>query len=106
MSQPQLPPDKPQSAPTIKPALWLTVGSEIGGLTLLIVLAAVFGGLALDKIFDTRPVLTIVLVLGSVPLALALNVVIAMRAVRRYMPSKSSTPTQPGKTYDEEDNSE
>jgi len=106
MNQPQQTSEKPQSAPIMKPASMLTVGGEVAGLTLVIVFAAVFGGLALDKLFGTKPVLTILFVLGSAPLALALTFWVAMRAVKRYAPPTSTTPAQPGKTYDEEDNSE
>jgi len=60
----------------------LTVGGEVGCSTLLIVLAAVFGGLWLDNIFDTKPLITVILVLASAPLSLVLTVWIATRAVK------------------------
>ncbi len=60
----------------------LTVGGEVGCLTLIIVLIAVFGGIWLDKLLGTKPLLTISLVLLSAPLALALTFWIATRAVR------------------------
>jgi hypothetical protein len=60
----------------------LTVGGEVGCSTLLIVLAAVFGGLWLDNLFDTKPLITVVLVLASAPLSLVLTVWIATRAVK------------------------
>jgi len=106
MNQPQQPPDKPQPAQMMKQAPLFAIGGEVGCLTLLIVIAAVFGGLYLDKLFGTKPVLTILFVLGSAPLALALTFWVAMRAVRRYAPPKSPATMQPAKTYDEEDNSE
>jgi hypothetical protein len=106
MNQPQQPPDTPQSAQIMKQASLFAVGGEVGCLTLLIVFAAVFGGLYLDKLLGTKPVLTIIFVLGSAPLALALTFWVAMRAVKRYAPPKSPASAQPGKTYDEEDNSE
>jgi hypothetical protein len=60
----------------------LTVGGEVGCSTLLIVLAAVFGGIWLDQIFGTKPLITVVLVLASAPLSLMLTVWIATRAVK------------------------
>jgi hypothetical protein len=60
----------------------LTIGGEVGCLTVIIVLAAVFGGLWLDKIFGTRPLLTLLFVLGSAPLALVLTFWLAKRAVK------------------------
>lgn len=58
------------------------VGGEVGCLTLIIVLGAVFGGLWLDRVLGTKPVLTIILLLGSAPLSLVLTFWIAMRAVK------------------------
>ena len=49
---------------------------------LVIVLAAVFGGLWLDNLFSTKPLFTIGLVLASVPVSLGLSVWIALRTVR------------------------
>jgi F0F1-type ATP synthase assembly protein I len=60
----------------------LTVGGEVGCLTLIIVLGAVFGGIWLDRILGTKPVFTIGLVLISAPLSLGLTFWIAKRAVR------------------------
>ena len=82
------------------------VGGEVGCLTLIIVFAAVFGGLYLDKLFGTKPVLTILFVLGSAPLALVLTFWVAMRAVKRYSPPQSTNSAQPDKNSDEEENSE
>ncbi|MBM3144039.1 MAG: AtpZ/AtpI family protein [Chloroflexi bacterium] len=60
-----------------------TLGGEIGCLTLIIVLAAVFGGLWLDRTFGTeKHVITITLVLLSAPLALVLTYWRAMQAVK------------------------
>jgi hypothetical protein len=58
----------------------LTVGGEVGCLTLLIVLGAVFGGIWLDNLLGTKPLITITLVLASAPIALILTFWIAKRA--------------------------
>ena len=61
----------------------VTLGGEIGCLTLIIVLAAVFGGLWLDRTLGTeKPIITIILVLISAPLSLVLTYWRAMQAVR------------------------
>jgi len=62
------------------------VGLQVGGLTLGIVLVAVFGGLWLDRLFGLKPLLTILLVLASAPLSLWLTVRVAKRAVRKNNP--------------------
>lgn len=106
MNPQEQPPERLQSAQIMKQASLFAVGGEVGCLTLAIVIIAVFGGLYLDKLFGTKPVLTILFVLGSAPLALVLTFWVAMRAVKRNAPPKSATYTQSGKILDEEDNSE
>ena len=58
------------------------VGAQVGCITVIIVLASVFGGIWLDRILGTKPALTVLLVLGSAPISLILTFWIAMRAVR------------------------
>ncbi|MFM8323076.1 MAG: AtpZ/AtpI family protein [Chloroflexota bacterium] len=58
------------------------IGGEVGCATLIIVLIAVFGGLWLDSVLGTKPVLTLIFVLGSAPLSLALTFYIAMRQIK------------------------
>lgn len=106
MNEPQQPPGKPPSAQIMQQASLFLIGGEVGCLTLIIVLAAVFGGLYLDNLFGTKPVLTLIFVLGSAPLALVLTFWVATRAVKRYTPPKKSTLAQPEKIYDEEEHSE
>jgi hypothetical protein len=48
------------------------VAGQVGCLTLIIILIAVFGGLWLDARFDTRPVFTIGLVIASIPVSLVI----------------------------------
>jgi hypothetical protein len=74
----------------------LTVGGEVGCLTLIIVLAAVFGGLWLDNLFNTKPMITVILVLASAPLSLVLTFWIAMRAVKNINPSREIPDHQKG----------
>ena len=78
------------------------LASQIGCLTVVIVILALFGGLWLDRTLDTKPVFTIMLVLVSAPLSLGLTFWFAMRAVRRVNPpqaqakSGSNKEEQPG----------
>jgi hypothetical protein len=58
------------------------VGGEVGCVTLVIVLLAVFGGLWLDRLLGTRPLLTVMLVLLSAPLSLVITFWIAKNAVQ------------------------
>lgn len=56
---------------------------QVGCVTLVIILAAVLGGLWLDMRFGTRPVFTVVLLLVSIPVSLA-----AMLYIVRLVTSK------------------
>ena len=68
---------------------------QVGCVTLIIVVAAVLGGLWLDVRFDTRPFFTLVLLLVSIPGSLA-----AMLVLARLLTSKIKA-GPPGVTSDE-----
>lgn len=56
---------------------------QVGCLTLIIILASVFGGLWLDNTFGTRPLFTLVLLLAGIPLSVVLMIVVARRTLAR-----------------------
>jgi magnesium-transporting ATPase (P-type) len=62
------------------------VAGQVGCLTLIIVLIAVLGGLWLDNQFQTRPVITILLVVVSVPISLFVMFAVVRAAVARIKP--------------------
>ena len=70
------------------------VVSQVGCLTLVIILAALFLGLFLDNRFDTRPWFTIGMVLASVPVSLVLMVIITRAAVKKIHPDISKQKKQ------------
>ena len=83
-----------QSISTSMPVIAL--GGQIGCLTLVIVLAAAFGGIWLDKVFDTKPIFTVVLIIGAAPLSLLVTYWMAMQAIRKVNPPQSQeTQTEP-----------
>lgn len=59
------------------------VVGQVGCLTLVIVLAALFGGLWLDEYFDTKPMITVGLMIASIPVTLTVMVLIVRRATAR-----------------------
>lgn len=59
------------------------VAGQVGCLTLVIVLAAVFLGLWLDARFQTKPTFTIIFVLVSIPVSLAAMFLVARSAIAR-----------------------
>jgi F0F1-type ATP synthase assembly protein I len=65
-----------------------TVAGQAGCLTLVLVFAALFGGLYLDSHLDTHPIFTIGLVLLSIPVSLYSMVRLVLSAVARITPSQ------------------
>jgi F0F1-type ATP synthase assembly protein I len=68
---------------------------QVGVLTLVIVLAAVFGGLALDNRYGTKPWFTVGLLVASIPVSIITMVFLVRKAVSRVKTIKPET--NPGK---------
>lgn len=66
----------------INTVLIVMVG-QVGCLTLVIILASVFGGLWLDKTFNTKPLFTLILLLAGIPLSVVIMLAVARRTVGR-----------------------
>jgi len=56
---------------------------QVGCLTIVIILASVFGGLWLDETFGTKPLFTLVLLLASIPISVFLMLFISRRTLAR-----------------------
>lgn len=56
---------------------------QVGCLTLVIILASVFGGLWLDNYFGTKPVFTLVLLFAGIPISVFVMLVVARRTLAR-----------------------
>jgi F0F1-type ATP synthase assembly protein I len=76
----------------------------VGCASLIIILIAVFVGIALDKLLGTKPLFTIGLTLGSAPLSLYISYKLAMRAVKDINPQGPAT--KQSKPVEEEENRE
>ncbi len=83
MEEPQKHPEKDLSDSLFNATTAVVLG-QVGFLTLGIILAAVAIGLLLDRQLDTRPLFTIILVLGSVPVSLYITVRTVKRALSRH----------------------
>jgi F0F1-type ATP synthase assembly protein I len=59
------------------------VVGQVGCLTLVIILAALFLGLWLDNQFQTRPLFTLILIIASIPVSLAAMFVVVRFATKR-----------------------
>jgi len=92
-------PDKMDRKPTFAPfdMSVLALGGQVGCATLAIVILSVFGGIWLDRVLDTKPIFTILFILGSAPLALVLTYWMAMRSIRKMniaSPGEKDTQTE------------
>jgi F0F1-type ATP synthase assembly protein I len=72
-----------QKGRSILNSLLIVMIGQVGCLTLVIILASVFGGLWLDKTFGTKPVLTLVLLFAGVPVSVLVMLVVARRTLAR-----------------------
>jgi F0F1-type ATP synthase assembly protein I len=81
-------PDDPKKD-RLRVALNLTLASvagQVGCVTLVVIFLALIAGLWLDRYFSTKPLFTIVLLIGSVPVTLILMFRIVKVATNRIKP--------------------
>jgi len=76
-------PEKPDQKTSVFNVALAIVAGQVGFLTLVIVLAAVLGGLWLDNRFQTRPILTIALLIISIPISVLAMLIVVRGAVAR-----------------------
>jgi F0F1-type ATP synthase assembly protein I len=81
---------------SFKSAVTITVVG-VAVITFVILLVAIFGGLWLDKVLNTRPWITIALVIASIPV----SIILMFRLVK--VATSQIKPTKP-KSSDEESN--
>lgn len=90
MSQDQPPQNRKQAVLNLTLA---AVAGQVGLLTLIIVLGAVFGGLWLDNRLGTRPTFTLIFVISSIPVSLVVMFAVVRAAVKRIKASMQGTET-------------
>ncbi len=86
-------PEKPDRKQRVINLTLAGVAGQVGCLTLIIVLGAVFVGLWLDGIFQTRPWFTIGLLIASIPISIIMMVVVARLAVSKIK-TEGQNPTK------------
>jgi len=69
-----------------------SVAGQVGCLTMVVIIAALFAGLWLDKYFNSKPMFTLILMIASVPLTLFLMFKVVTVATRRI---KTDQPRKP-----------
>ena len=68
---------------SILTTLLIVMIGQVGCLTLIIILASVFGGLWLDQTFGTKPVFTLALLFAGIPISVLVMLVVARRTLAR-----------------------
>jgi F0F1-type ATP synthase assembly protein I len=72
-----------QKGRKILSTLLIVMIGQVGCLTLVIILASVFGGLWLDRTFGTKPVFTLILLFAGIPLSVLVMLVVARKTLAR-----------------------
>jgi F0F1-type ATP synthase assembly protein I len=78
-----------------------SVAGQVGCLTLIIIIIALFVGLWLDNTLDSKPLFTLLLMIGSVPVTLILMFKIVTTATNHMKPD---SPKQLVEKHEEETN--
>jgi hypothetical protein len=68
---------------SILTTLLIVMIGQVGCLTLVIILASVFGGLWLDDTLGTKPVFTLALLFAGIPISVLVMLVVARRTLAR-----------------------
>jgi F0F1-type ATP synthase assembly protein I len=72
-----------QKGRSILNTLLVVMVGQVGCLTLVIILASLFGGLWLDKTFGTKPVFTLVLLFAGIPVSVLVMLSVARKTLAR-----------------------
>ena len=72
-----------QKGRSILTNLLIVLIGQMGCLTLIIILISVFGGLWLDKVFDTKPVITLALLFAGIPVSVLLMLNVGRKTLAR-----------------------
>ncbi|MBN8639635.1 MAG: hypothetical protein J0M07_30235 [Anaerolineae bacterium] len=82
---------------------YAVVAGQSGCWTLLIIMIALFGGLALDAVFGLKGPFTIGLLLLSIPFSLFIMVRLALSAVKQIVPTQTNNLRKSSESHAEED---
>jgi F0F1-type ATP synthase assembly protein I len=72
-----------QKGRSILNTLLIVMIGQVGCLTLVIILASVFGGLWLDNTFGTKPIFTLILLFAGIPVSVFVMLTVARKTLAR-----------------------
>lgn len=67
---------------TVNTILVVMIG-QVGCLTLAVLFLSVLGGLWLDSLFGTKPIITVSLLLAGIPISVVLMIIVARRTLAK-----------------------
>lgn len=76
-------PDKTDQKQRVFNVVLAVLAAQVGCLTLVIILASVLGGLWLDSRLDTKPVMTLVLLVASIPVSVVTMLIVVRKTVSK-----------------------
>jgi len=80
-----------QKGKNILNTLLVVMIGQVGCLTLVVILASVFGGLWLDNMFGTKPVITLVLLFAGIPISVLLMLFISRKTLAKLKSQSESS---------------
>ena len=80
-----------QKGKNILNILLVVMIGQVGCLTLVVILASVFGGLWLDNMFGTKPVITLVLLFAGIPISVLLMLFVSRRTLAKLKSQSESS---------------
>lgn len=80
-----------QKGKNILNTLLVVMIGQVGCLTLVVILASVFGGLWLDNMFGTKPVITLVLLFAGIPISVLLMLFVSRRTLAKLKSQSESS---------------
>jgi F0F1-type ATP synthase assembly protein I len=86
----------PQSNKVFNTTL-MAVVAQVGCFTPVIILGALFVGLWLDRTFDSRPLFTILFIIGSMPVSIVVLFLIVRSAMKRLKSERKQNSEIPSK---------
>ena len=66
----------------------------VAGLTLVVIFVALFAGIFLDRLLHTKPLLTILLTIASIPVTIYLTFQVVKAATSRIQPTVKKEPPE------------
>jgi F0F1-type ATP synthase assembly protein I len=75
--------------------LLIVLIGQMGCLTVVVIAISLAAGLWLDRLFNTKPIITLVLLLAGIPVSIVLMVLVGRRSVDRFKARQTPPDTQP-----------